>query len=120
MMFNEQTAVRRLSRITALCGLAASLIGPRMAAAQTRSLTVIEPSEWRFKDTLFLGDRRVLRIRGSASDSSGVTQVLVNGRPAALMKDPQNPKFWLFDMTIPADSVPARTILKLVPGKGAQ
>jgi hypothetical protein len=36
------------------------------------------------------------------------------------MKDPQNPKFWLFDMTVPADSVPARTILKLVPGKGTQ
>ena len=109
---------RRASQVAALWALAASLIVSAAAGAQSRSLTVIEPSEWRFRDTLLLGDRKVLRIRGSASDTSGVTQILVNGRPATLRKDPQNPKFWLFDTTVPVESIRDQTTLTLVPGSG--
>ena len=130
-MFKKQTAMRRrprgsaghspwVSRLTALWTLAACLIGPAAAGAQSRTLTIIEPSEWRFGDTLVLGDRKVLRIHGSASDTSGVKQVLVNGQAATLKKDPKNPKFWLFDMTIPAESIPGRITLTLVPTKGPQ
>jgi hypothetical protein len=35
-------------------------------------------------------------------------------------KDPKNPRFWLFETTIPADSIKDKTTLTLVPIKGTR
>lgn len=129
-MLNEQNSKRRWSQrhriVTRLVPLPAILFallpisGSRTAHAQVQSIIVNEPSEWRFRDTVLLGNRKTLLISGSATDPSGVSQILVNGSPVAFKKDSQNPRFVLFETTVSADSIKDKTTLTLVPVKGTR
>jgi hypothetical protein len=116
---DDSTRLRRASLVAVLWATAGVFIGSN-ARAQNPSLIINEPTEWRFKDTLNLGERKSLRISGSATDASGVSSVLVNGQPATLKRDPKNPKFWLFEKTIPSDSVTAEIRITLVPVRGSR
>jgi len=82
-------------------------------------LNITRPTQWAFKgDTALVQAGAPFKIQGTALHSRGVQQVLVNGRPSSVVRDKANPRFWLFENTLPADSVTDVVTFTLVSMNG--
>jgi len=109
-------AAQRSSMYIVLLG--AILAKAAVLSAQTFVVSIKQPSSWDFGARAVLTVGQPLIIHGTATHRAGILKVLINGQPASLTKDPQNPTYWFFDKTIPSDSVTADVSILFISMNG--
>jgi hypothetical protein len=113
--FGVHFPARRVALHTAI--LAAAMISAR-SDLSAQAIRIVEPTEWRDLRAATLEANQPLRILGSASHTSGVVRVLINGTEITLARE--SPTFGRFEKVFQPGEVPSEIIIVVVPRTGQQ
>ena len=113
--FGVHFPARRVALHTAI--LAAAMISAR-SDVSAQAIRIVEPTEWRDLRAATLEANQPLRILGSASHTSGVVRVLINGTEITLARE--SPTFGRFEKVFQPGEVPSEITIVVVPRTGQQ